>query len=133
MRDIICETYFSCPIYVLRDDYWVKKLNKISDKHLKLTRSKTKLSIDKRNQRVGDVGDHGFSYHSDQMMKDPKMSSFNKHILDMSRNILLSQGYNLNAYKLQTNELWVQEFAKKGGGHHSAHIHWNQHVSGFIF
>jgi hypothetical protein len=27
----------------------------------------------------------------------------------------------------------VQEFAKKGGGHHSAHIHWNQHVSGFYF
>ena len=22
---------------------------------------------------------------------------------------------------------------KKGGGHHSAHIHWNQHVSGFYF
>jgi len=133
MRDIICETYFSCPIYVLRDDYWVKKLNKISDKHLKLTRSKTKLSIDKRNQRVGNVGDHGFSYHSDQMMKDPKMSSFNKHILDMSRNILLSQGYNLNAYKLQTNELWVQEFAKKGGGHHDTHIHHNSHISGFYF
>ena len=31
------------------------------------------------------------------------------------------------------SELWVQEFAKKGGGHHSAHIHWNQHVSGFYF
>ena len=30
-------------------------------------------------------------------------------------------------------EMWVQEFAKKGGGHHSAHIHWNQHVSGFYF
>ena len=29
--------------------------------------------------------------------------------------------------------LWVQEFAKKGGGHHRAHIHWNQHVSGFYF
>jgi hypothetical protein len=31
------------------------------------------------------------------------------------------------------SEMWVQEFAKKGGGHHSAHIHWNQHVSGFYF
>jgi len=29
--------------------------------------------------------------------------------------------------------MWVQEFAKKGGGHHSAHVHWNQHVSGFYF
>ena len=31
------------------------------------------------------------------------------------------------------SELWVPEFSKKGGGHHSAHIHWNQHVSGFYF
>ena len=35
--------------------------------------------------------------------------------------------------KLFFSELWVQEFSKKGGGHHSAHIHWNQHVSGFYF
>ena len=27
----------------------------------------------------------------------------------------------------------VARFAKKGGGHHSAHIHFNQHVSGFYF
>jgi len=31
------------------------------------------------------------------------------------------------------SEMWVQEFSKKGGGHHSAHVHWNQHVSGFYF
>jgi len=29
--------------------------------------------------------------------------------------------------------MWVQEFAKEGGGNHSAHVHWNQHVSGFYF
>ena len=29
--------------------------------------------------------------------------------------------------------MWVQEFSKKGGGHHSTHLHWNQHVSGFYF
>ena len=39
----------------------------------------------------------------------------------------------MNKYTLVFNEMWVQEFAKKGGGHHSAHIHWNQHVSGFYF
>lgn len=133
MKDIICETYFNTPIYLLKDDSWVKSLNKISDKHLKKTKSKTELKIEQRNNIVGDVGDHGFSYHSDQMMKDPKMNSFNKYILDMSKNILLSQGYNLNAYKLQTNELWVQEFAKSGGGHHDTHIHYNSHISGFYF
>ena len=36
-------------------------------------------------------------------------------------------------YQTIFSEMWVQEFSKKGGGHHSAHIHWNQHVSGFYF
>jgi hypothetical protein len=39
----------------------------------------------------------------------------------------------MSKYQLFFSELWVQEFAKNGGGHHSAHIHWNQHVSGFYF
>ena len=39
----------------------------------------------------------------------------------------------MQQYTTMFSELWVQEFAKKGGGHHSAHIHWNQHVSGFYF
>ena len=39
----------------------------------------------------------------------------------------------MSQYQTMFSELWVQEFAKKGGGHHSAHIHWNQHVSGFYF
>ena len=39
----------------------------------------------------------------------------------------------MQQYTTMFSEMWVQEFAKKGGGHHSAHIHWNQHVSGFYF
>ena len=42
-------------------------------------------------------------------------------------------GYDMQQYTTMFSELWVQEFAKKGGGHHSAHVHWNQHVSGFYF
>ena len=30
-------------------------------------------------------------------------------------------------------EFWVQEFAKQGGGHHSTHVHWDNHISGFYF
>ena len=29
--------------------------------------------------------------------------------------------------------MWVQEFAKDGGGHHRVHIHENCHMSGFYF
>ena len=39
----------------------------------------------------------------------------------------------MSLYITMFSELWVQEFSKKGGGHHSAHIHNNQHVSGFYF
>jgi hypothetical protein len=39
----------------------------------------------------------------------------------------------MQQYTTMFSEVSVQEFAKKGGGHHSAHIHWNQHVSGFYF
>jgi hypothetical protein len=39
----------------------------------------------------------------------------------------------MQQYTTMFSEMWVQEFAKKGGGHHSAHVHWNQHVSGFYF
>ena len=43
------------------------------------------------------------------------------------------QGFDMQQYTTLFSEMWVQEFAKKGGGHHSAHVHWNQHVSGFYF
>ena len=42
-------------------------------------------------------------------------------------------GYDMKQYQTMFSEMWVQEFSKKGGGHHSAHIHLNQHVSGFYF
>ena len=29
--------------------------------------------------------------------------------------------------------MWVQDFAKKGAGHHTLHTHWNGHISGFFF
>ena len=51
----------------------------------------------------------------------------------MSWEYLDEQGYDMSQYTTIFSEMWVQEFSKKGGGHHNAHIHWNQHVSGFYF
>ena len=42
-------------------------------------------------------------------------------------------GFDLTNFKVYIIELWVQEFAKKGAGHHSLHTHWNGHMSGFYF
>ena len=58
---------------------------------------------------------------------------FRNYISAKSSEFLDFQGFDLSPYTLILNEFWVQEFAKKGGGHHSSHVHWNQHVSGFYF
>jgi hypothetical protein len=54
-------------------------------------------------------------------------------LVNKSWEFLDLQGFDMQQYTTMFTELWVQEFSKKGGGHHSAHIHWNQHVSGFYF
>ena len=58
---------------------------------------------------------------------------FRNYIGQKSWEFLDWQGFDMQQYQTMFSELWVQEFAKNGGGHHSAHIHWNQHVSGFYF
>ena len=42
-------------------------------------------------------------------------------------------GYDLSNHSLYYTESWVQEFSKKGGGHHNSHIHGNNHVSAFYY
>jgi uncharacterized protein (TIGR02466 family) len=42
-------------------------------------------------------------------------------------------GFDLTNFQIFTTEMWVQEFAQKGGGHHTLHTHWNGHMSGFYF
>jgi hypothetical protein len=58
---------------------------------------------------------------------------FRNYVGQKSWEFLDLQGFDMQQYTTMFTELWVQEFSKKGGGHHSAHIHWNQHVSGFYF
>ena len=77
--------------------------------------------------------DFGWSYHSGPIFNDPKLKELHDWVGATSHNFLDSMGYDLSNHTLYYTESWVQEFSKKGGGHHSAHIHWNQHVSGFYF
>ncbi|MGY9060317.1 MAG: putative 2OG-Fe(II) oxygenase, partial [Candidatus Puniceispirillales bacterium] len=58
---------------------------------------------------------------------------FRDYIGQKSWEYLDHQGFDMQQYTTLFSEMWVQEFAKKGGGNHSAHVHWNQHVSGFYF
>ena len=96
MKDINCTSYFASPVYTYIDKSWIKDLNKISDEYLKNSYGKTKKQIDERNKIVGNVKDHGFSYHSDQLIGDKRIKNFENLLLDMSWNLLNSQGYLTN-------------------------------------
>ena len=65
--------------------------------------------------------------------KDPKFKELQDYIGATSHNLLLEMGFDLTNYQVFITDLWVQEFSKSGGGHHTLHTHWNGHMSGFYF
>ena len=118
--------YFYTTIWSEQKPEFVKSLNKFSNKYIKEARKRNK-------EHIKNFGDFGISHHSTPLIKDNNILDFKNYISQKSLEYLDHQGYDMSLYKTMFSELWVQEFAKKGGGHHSAHIHWNQHVSGFYF
>ena len=118
--------YFNTTIWSEQKPEFVKSLNKASNKYIKDARTREKAFIKEH-------GDFGRSYHSTPLTVDNNFRDFKDYVGQKSWEYLDHQGYDMAEYVTMFSELWVQEFAKKGGGHHSAHIHWNQHVSGFYF
>ena len=127
------EEYFSSPIWYGQAPEFVDDVNKASDPYIKTAKKNLKKEIDKRNKELGDKGDMGHVFHSTPLVNDPNFTDLTNYIGATSYNLLDEMGYNLKNYKVFTTEMWVQEFAKKGGGHHSLHTHWNGHISGFYF
>ena len=119
-------SYFPTVIWSEEKPEFVKSLNKASNKYISDARKREKEFIKKH-------GDFGRSYHSTPLTADNDFLDFRNYIGQKSWEYLDHQGYDMQQYTTMFSEMWVQEFAKKGGGHHSAHIHWNQHVSGFYF
>ena len=118
--------YFNTAIWTEQKPEFIKSLNNASNKYIKEARKRNK-------EHIKNFGDFGISHHSTPLIKDNNFLDFKNYISQKSLEYLDHQGYDMSLYKTMFSELWVQEFAKKGGGHHSAHIHWNQHVSGFYF
>ena len=118
--------YFKTPIWIEDKPEFVKSLNKASNQYIKDARKREKEFIKKH-------GDFGRSYHSTPLTMDNNFLDFRNYVGQKSWEFLDWQGFDMQQYTTIFSELWVQEFAKNGGGHHSAHIHWNQHVSGFYF
>jgi uncharacterized protein (TIGR02466 family) len=118
--------YFQTPIWVEHKPEFIKSLNKFSNKYIIEARRRNKDFISKN-------GDFGISHHSTPLLLDNNFLDFRNYVGQKSWEFLDWQGFDMSQYTTMFSEMWVQEFAKKGGGHHSAHIHWNQHVSGFYF
>ena len=120
--------YFSTPIWMEEKPEFVKSLNKASDKYIKATKK-----MPEGKKYLKDFGDFGRSWHSTPLTMDNDFLDLRNYIGQKSWEFLDHSGFDMQQYQTMFSEMWVQEFSKKGGGHHSAHIHWNQHVSGFYF
>jgi len=120
--------YFKTPIWSEQKPEFIKSLTKASNKYIKAAKN----SLEAR-AHIKQFGDFGRSYHSTPLTVDNDFRDFTDYIGNKSWEYLDHQGYDMSQYVTIFSEMWVQEFAKKGGGHHSAHVHWNQHVSGFYF
>lgn len=125
---------FSTPIYDLEEPSFLKDLNKITSKYIEESKKNSKKDLEERENFLNKkIGDHGFSFNSTSLIADKKLEKFKSYIGKTCVSILDSQGYDLSNHLLFFKELWVQEFAKNGGGHHDTHIHFNSHLSGFYF
>ena len=127
------EDHFKCPIWFADEPKFVNKLNKASDKYIEESKKALKKSIDKRNKEFGNKGDMGNVFHSTSLIGDPNFKQLQDYIGATAYNLLVEMGFDLSQYQVFTTEMWVQEFAKNGGGHHTLHTHWNGHISGFYF
>ena len=124
---------FKCPMWFAKEPGFVDSLNKASDPYIKESKKILKKDIDKRNKKFGNKGDMGHVFHSTSLINDSNFKELQDYVGATSHNLLVEMGYDMTDYVITMAEMWVQEFAEKGGGHHTLHTHWNGHISGFYF
>ena len=125
---------FCTPLWRLKLEEHVKYLNKICDPYIKNKRKDNMTQIKKQKTFHKKMKqDMGLSHHSLNLVSDINFKFFIDIVNDMSHRFMAESGFNIEGHTPYLTELWVQEFSKNGGGHHSLHNHWNQQVSGFYF
>ena len=125
--------YFQTPIWIAEAPMFLKNTIKVTDKYIKKADKLLKDKLKNEPKWKKDIGTFGLSKHSESFSNDPKIKDLVQFIGQRSYEFLDWQGFDLKNHSLHFTEFWVQEFSEKGGGHHSTHQHWNQHVSGFYF
>ena len=116
-KSFVREDHFASPIWVTHheDNLFIDKLNKASDIQLKNPIHRDNI------------------LHSDTLINKPDFKELQDYVIAASSNLLQDMGYDLKTVDICLTEMWVQEFSRKGGGHHTLHTHWNGHISGFYF
>ena len=132
-KNLTRQDYFLSPVWFADQPKFVDSLNKASDSYIKAAQKTSKKDLDKRNKKFGNKGDMGHVFHSTTLIGDPDFAELQDYIGATSHNLLLEMGFDMENHQLFTTEMWVQEFAKDGGGQHALHTHWNGHMSGFYF
>ena len=132
------EWYFPTPVYSIMKTEWLETAIKSTDKFIDEAYKREKPNLKERKKFLGNkdylkVKDHGLSYHSTSLNGVPELKEMEKYVGQTSYNLLEEWGYDISLYTIFFTEFWVQEFAKNGGGHHSTHVHWDNHISGFYF
>jgi uncharacterized protein (TIGR02466 family) len=130
--------HFSTPMYFIDKPEWLSSAIKATDKYIKEAEKKSQTDLKNRKKFLGNknylkVKDHGLSYHSTPLNGDPGLKELEAYIGATSWNLLDEWGYDMEKYTMFFTEFWAQEFSKNGGGHHSTHVHWDNHISGFYF
>jgi len=138
-KDILnTDWHFSTPVYSINKPEWLSSAIKATDKYIKISQKNSQKDLKERKRILGNqdylkVKDHGMSYHSTPLNGDPGLKEMEQYVGATSYNLLDEWGYDMTKYTMFFTEFWVQEFAKNGGGHHSTHVHWDNHMSGFYF
>lgn len=125
---MIVSEYFKTPIWIDEKTEWLEDMIKTTDPYIKKAKKLNKQKIEENNN-----SDFGIVHHSENLFPEKKLKYFIDYIGEKSYEFLDWMGYDLSKYQLAMTELWVQEFPKDGGGHHHAHYHPNNHVTGFYY
>lgn len=110
--------HFTSPIYNFKKPEFLEIASKVCEEYLEIKR---------KDEPLNEIYP---LYNTDQLSDDDRLTEMAEYTLKKSWEILDSQGYNMNLYKVHFHDFWCQEHNKHSG--HERHIH-SSLISGFYF